>query len=466
LKNSLIENTQELNCILLDLEKQILNKAMEWAREAFKRVLEQIDSLIQQHRPAALHIIHKRSTWYRTRLGMIRVTRRQYRGEDGTYRYLLDEAMGMAKYRHATVAVEEIACRLAAEMPFRRSAEFLNRTTPIALSHQTIHRLVQTAVARSQDAADTATTWFAQTGELPQSKNRKVSRLRIEADGVFLSLQREAARKTEVKLGIAYEGWRKVGKDRYSTVNKTYYAGNTGTNGFWEGMALKLHQRYDLSATHHVVGGDGAAWVKEGADYFGGHYQLCRYHLNRALCHALGHDRKLLRSVQQSCAHGKFADVLARLKETTNSVHSDKAKEIRRLIRYITANASGLKDYRETSVQHHDMLRRTGAIEGNIDKVIVRRMKNQGMSWSLKGIRRMVWLRINIREGTLPECLRFRNSNNVSVAMPEKRVNRVIDRTINDNYARYFNAGLPALSGPHSSRPWVEMLKSLTRIAV
>lgn len=221
MKTSLIENGQELNYHLLDLEKKILNSAMEWAREVFELVLEQIDSLIQRYRSASLHIVHKRNTWYRTRLGLIRVTRRQYQGEDGKYRYLLDEAMGMAKYRHTTVAVEEIVCQLAAEMPFRKSAEFLNRTTPVDLSHQTIHRLVQSAVAHSQNAADTATTRFSQTGEQPQSKNRKVSRLMIEADGVFLSLQREAARKTEVKLSIAYEGWRKIGKDRYSTVNKT-----------------------------------------------------------------------------------------------------------------------------------------------------------------------------------------------------------------------------------------------------
>ncbi len=464
MKNSLIENAQELNSILLDLEKQVLNKAMEWARETLRHILEQIDNLIRHHRPATLQIIHKRGIWYRTRLGLVRVTRRQYQEQDGSYRYLLDEVMGMDKYRHTTVAVEEIACRLAGEMSFRKSADVLSSTTPIELSHQTIHRLVQTAVTHSQDEADRATAWFTETGELPQSKNRKVNRLMIEADGVVLPLQRAAARRAEVKLGIAYEGWRKVGKDRYSTVNKTYYADMVDTNAFWSGMAIKLHQRYDLSTTHHVVGGDGASWIKEGADYFGGHYQLCRYHLNRALCHTLGHDRELHRSVQQSCAQGKLTDVLSRLKESANKAPGDKAKEIHRLIRYITANASGLTDYRGNISQHDSMLRRTGAIEGNIDKLIVRRMKNQGMSWSPQGIRRMVWLRINIRQGTLAECLRLRSSHCAPLTAPEKRVNRVIDRTLNDNYAGYFNVELPALSGPHASRPWVEMLKSLTRI--
>jgi hypothetical protein len=439
---------------------------MEWAREVFKCVLEQIDSLIQRHRPAAFQIVHKRSTWYRTRLGSIRVTRRQYQGEDGRYRYLLDEVMGMAKYRHTTVAVEEIACRLAAEMPFRKSAELLSSMTPIDLSHQTIHRLVLTALADSQEEADRATTGFAETGALPHSEDRKVSRLMIEADGVFLSLQREAARKTEVKLGIAYEGWEKRGKDRYSTVNKTLYADIAGTNEFWAGMTLKLHQRYDMSRTNYVVGGDGAPWIKKGSDYFGGQYQLCRYHLNRALYLAVGHDRETLRSVHYHCRNGKLEDALVHLREAAKRAQGDKAKGIRRLIRYITSNASGLKDYRETTGWHDDMLRRTGAIEGNIDKLIARRMKNQGMSWSPQGIRRMVWLRINMREGTLTKCLRSRSSEVIPAPVPKKQVNRVIDRTLNDNYASYFNATLPALSGPHASRPWVEMLKSLTRIAV
>ena len=466
MKNSLIENSLELKRSFLDTEKMLLAKAIEWAREAFKHFLEQIDLLIQHHRPASLKIAHKRSVWYRTWLGPIRVTRRQYQDRAGKYRYLLDELMGMDKYRHTSFAVKEIACRLAGEMPFRKSAEILNRTTPIDLSHQTIHRLIQTVLADSQDNADMATTWFEETGELPQSEGREANRLMIEADGVVLALQRQQARKAEVKLGIAYERWQEVGKNRYRTVNKAFYADISGTDQFWAGMALKLHQKYDLSGTQYVVGGDGAAWIKEGADYFGGRYQLCRYHLNRALCHVLGHDRKVLRLIQHQCSQGNFVTALAALKEAADGAQNDKSKDIRRVIRYIVSNASGLKDYREDLPKHDGSLRRTGAIEGNIDKLIVRRMKNQGMSWSPQGIRRMLWLRINIREGTLTDCLRTNKSNTTLLKLPAKQVNRVIDHTMKFDYASYFSAGLPAISGPHQSRPWVELLKSLSRIAV
>ncbi len=466
MKTSLTKNAEELKQIVVSIEKELLDKAVECARKAFGKVLEQIDSLIQQHRPADLVIAHKRNTWYRTRLGSIRVTRRQYRGRDGKYRYLLDELMGMSKHRHTTFAVKELACGLAAEMPFRRSAEVLNRTTSLDLSYRTIHRLVRWALADSQDQADRATAWFEATGELKQTEGRKANFLMIEADGVVLPLQREEVRKAEVKLGIAYEGWRKVGKDRYSTVNKTLYADIAGADRFWTGMTLKLHQKYDLDGTQYVIGGDGATWIREGADYFGGQYQLCRYHLNRTLCHALGHDRATLRSVQHYCSRGEHDAALKQLKEAANGASDDKAKDIRQVIKYISSNTSGLGDYRESLGQQGITLRRTGAIEGNIDKLIVRRMKNQGMSWSRQGIRRMLWLRISIREGTLADRLCTCAGETAPTKMPEKQIRRVLDHTIKHDYTNYFTAGMPVLSGPYASRHWVEILKSLTRIAI
>lgn len=467
MKTSLIESEQELKQAIRDLEKTLWAKAIEWAREIYRRLLEQIDSLIKRYRTKALDIVHKRSTWYKTWLGPIRVTRRQYRDRDGKYRYLLDELLGMGKYHHTTTNVQEIALDLAGNTTFRGSAEILRKTAGIDLSHQTIHRLLKRAADGCLESTDRATGWFQETGEIPQAEGKKVGHLIIEADGVMLSLQRETARKAEVKLGIAYEGWNKVGKDRYSTFNKTVYADIAGTDKFWAGMTLKLHERYDLSGIEQVVvGGDGAGWIKEGVDYFGGRYQLCRYHLNRELCHALGHDREMLRLLQRHCNHGEFDAALTLLKEAAARAKVDKAKDIRRTIRYLSSNASGLNDYRQYADQHDKNLRRTGAIEGNVDKLIVRRMKNQGMSWTRQGIRRMLWLRINIREGTLTDCLRTRRSETAPPIAPIKRVNRVIDRTIKHDYADYFSAGLPALSGPHASRPWVEMLKSLTGFAL
>ena len=112
-------------------------------------------------------------------------------------------------------------------------------------------------------------------------------------------------------------------------------------------------------------------------------------------CYALGRDKKMLKLVQHDFNRGEFDAALKLLKEAATVSKTDKALDIKRVIRYIGSNASGLKDYREHIDQHGNDLRRTGAIEGNVDKLIVRRMKNQGMSWTRQGIRRMLWLRIS-----------------------------------------------------------------------
>ena len=94
-------------------------------------------------------------------------------------------------------------------MDFRQSAETLRKTTSIDLSHQTVHRLVARAADPYLKMQDEAVKWFQMTGELPWSENSGTDRILIEADGVMLSLQREKARKAEVKPGISYEGWQR-----------------------------------------------------------------------------------------------------------------------------------------------------------------------------------------------------------------------------------------------------------------
>ena len=64
MKTSLIQNAEELKQIVISVEKDILSRAIECAKEVFGKLLEQIDLLIQRHRPAGLTVTHKRSTWY------------------------------------------------------------------------------------------------------------------------------------------------------------------------------------------------------------------------------------------------------------------------------------------------------------------------------------------------------------------------------------------------------------------
>lgn len=95
MKTSLALNDQELKQAIRDLEKTLLAKAIEWAREVYKVMLERLDCLIRRYRAKTLAIEHKRSTWYKTCLWPVRLTITQYRDADGGYHYLLDELLGM-----------------------------------------------------------------------------------------------------------------------------------------------------------------------------------------------------------------------------------------------------------------------------------------------------------------------------------------------------------------------------------
>ena len=301
---------------------------------------------------------------------------------------------------------------------------------------------------------------------MPQGEGKKIANLMLEADGVMLSLQRERARKAEVKLGIAYEGWKRVGRDRYATVGKTIYSDVAGTDEYWAGVTLKLQRKYDLSdATGIVIGGDGAGWIKEGLGHFGGTFQLCRYHLNRELTYALGPDRQRARSVQGYCERGEVETACCALAEARDKAGVEQARRIDRVRNYLEENRTGLMDYRLALGQGGKKMRRTGAMEGNVDKLVVRRMKNQGMSWKIQGIRRMLCVRFLHIEGKLKDTINGHDRRGCLPAVPVRKARQIIDRIgVVAPHIGVLETAMPALYGPHVGRHWVRILKSFTQV--
>jgi hypothetical protein len=468
LNNSVTNSAEELKEFLRHLDRYLKDRAIEWAKKCYQNIMEQIDTLIAEDRGEGISIDHLRGVWFQTCLGAIRIKRRQYQDGEGRWRYLLDEIMGMEKQWHTTVSVQELALEMASFMPYRRSAEVLKKASAIDLPHQTIWRMVGKAADPYLEKEEQELKWFLETGELAQGEGKQVSRLMVEADGVILSLQREKERRAEVKLGIAYEGWEKAGKDRYKTVNKTAFSTVSGEDDFWSGLSLKLQKTYDLSRVGDtIVGGDGAGWIKEGASYVNGRFQLDRYHLHRELCSAFGRDNQTKGMIWAACERGEVEIGLGIMAEAMKKASGKEALRIARAYRYLNDNRSGVGDYRLKLGEEGKTLRHTGAIEGNIDKLIVRRMKNQGMSWTLKGISRLLCVRFLILEKKLTGWLdNGRQTDNISkITIPTKKVRRIVTRLSIQEPDEWIKAKLPALYGPHSSRPWVRVLKSLSEVS-
>lgn len=459
---TLAQALEELKSQLQYLDKALLGKALEFGRQQYKAILEVIDDRIASQRPKGLRIEHRRAVCYQTCLGPVRVSRRIYKDGSGKRRSLLDELMGMGRRDHTTLTVKEYAVELPTRMPYRAAAAILGKLTAIELAHQTLHCMVKKVAAPCLEKERQERQLFMQTGELPENDGRAPARLMVEADGVMVSQQRQKERKVEVKLGIAYEGWREISRDRYCTVNKTVFATvGGGGDAFWSGMTLKLQKRYDLAGVGQViVGGDGASWVKEGAGYMGGNFQLDRYHLQRELTAALGRDQETKSRVWQAIELGEPAVALNILKETQPRAQGEQSRRLAHACSYLQSNLDGIRDYRLDIKGTAAGLRRTGAIEGNVDKFVARRMKNQGMSWSVRGISSLLCIRRILHENNLGGWL-SRPFQNEIPNLPARKVRRIINNLSMQEPDGWLKAGVPALRGPHAARPWVNQLRSL-----
>jgi hypothetical protein len=115
-----------------------------------------------------------------------------------------------------------------------------------------IHRLAGKVTDPYLKAEERGIEQVYEGGVVPESEGKVVSHLFVEADGTNIALQKEEARRAEVKAGIAYEGWHEVSRDRYRVKDKTVYSGIMNGDRFWEGFSLSLAKKYDLSRTTNL----------------------------------------------------------------------------------------------------------------------------------------------------------------------------------------------------------------------
>ena len=357
----------------------IVEMSLEVARNFCKQVLELLDDYILRMRGKHLKVEHLRSRWVMFSLGNVRFKRRQYIDEDGRRRYLLDEYLGLEGKSPLAPEIKESSIFLTTLLPFMKCAEIMDRSLPqAAVSRTTLHRTVSKVTKPWLQAEESRKRQLYETGELPESEERKVSHLMVEADGVNIALQREKQRKAEIKVGIAYEGWKEVSKERYRLTGKASYCALTSGNVFWEGFSLQLATKYDLTSTENIIiGGDGARWVKDGVDLLGGCFQLDHFHLLRALRRSLGWQTHLVEPIYNACVEGNWLRARTLLTQALNQASGVERNEIQMVIHYLSDNASGLVDYRLKEGRECTHLRRTGAIESNVDKLVANRMKKK-----------------------------------------------------------------------------------------
>ena len=435
-----------------ELEESVRELTEEIGKKVMKSGIEVVDEHLRKEIPTSWRNVGTEKRTMISTAGWIRYRRHIYRDEHGVRRKPVDELLGLERYERCSRQVEQMGAYLASESNYREAAERMSWLLRTEVSHSGIQRMVWkigNQIADDRDAEREAV--FSQGVELEPGQIESKT-LYGESDGVWLHLQREEKKSVEVRVATMYTGKEKVGKQRSKLKNKCSIVAVGLNSQAWQEELLKTaYQTYRLDKVERLVtGGDGNRWVRHSYQGFGipQEYVLDRFHLARAARGAL-RNRAQARAMLEVIRTQGYAAVAPFLQARMTQVDGNQQAQLVDFSKYLRHNQDSLLD-----LEHRPNGQKAGnlgAIEGNVDKLVVRRMKGRGRSWKLRGIRGMLAIcqaRTQLRQ------MAFQRKPQKVVENQPLRSQR-----LSVTYAEKIQKSMPVFSGPHQSRPWVQSLR-------
>jgi hypothetical protein len=348
--------------------------------------------------------------WGRT---AIRRTRVWDRHTGKTY-HLGDRLLRWRPYVRRSVEAVRTACELAASMSYRAARHWWQRMTGSRCSVMNFWRMVQGAgqrlVREERDGV----------GEIrPQDlPPRAVRRVYLEADGVWLRRQKARRRRREssptnsptqvlaprepehllIYVGADYSRLEETGPSRRNAVDKQITVDIGDLRSFGRQWAWRVSRRFDLRRSANVLylcdGEDGLFRLAK-RHFRGALMQLDRFHVHQQLGRAFGLGTPGYRTALSALCRQDLSRVRSLLALRGAGRRREVCEEVRG---YLDRHASVLFTHEEWERRTTVRKMGSGVIEKTIETQINRRMKRQGMSWSIRGARRLGKLRVLYRE--------------------------------------------------------------------
>ena len=200
-----------------------------------------------------------------------------------------------------------------------------------------------------------------------------------------------------------------------------------------------------------ISGGDGNQWVRHSFDRMEipQEFILDRFHLRRAARRAFRDQAEAAQIVAQ-LRHEGFSSVTQHLRQRIEQSEGKERQKLKEFYSYIHNNQDGLLDLEYRGVALPAYL---GGIEGNVDKLVVHRMKGRGCSWRLRGLRAMLALCRHC------EALKQHSYRYLPLSVPNKSIHRV--QKLDVEYSEVLYKTMPILHGPDQDIPWVNTLRKI-----
>ena len=287
-----------------ELEKKVFKFVCFFGCLIIKLLLESYDKKLMNNRDKKKYR-HKglRVTSVNTVMGEVKYKRVMYEvHEEGITKtvYLLDEVLNIsAEGKVSSNLVEKVIETVPVTDSYRKSEKVIEETTNTTLSHEKIRNIVVKIGEKITNKEKEERKLFDKKQLIAGLK--EVTALFEEADGLWINLQgkdrqeklernKKKAKKenkefnpkmkikTELKLHVMYEGWKKDDA-RHSLVNKQYIAGIMKPKEIAKLRDARVYTQYDESKIKlRVTNGDGAKWTK-GITVKGGIYQKDQFHI-------------------------------------------------------------------------------------------------------------------------------------------------------------------------------------------
>lgn len=380
-----------------DFERNVFKYFCKKACDYTRSILESYDKDLMNRRDKSKYR-HKgiRKTTLKTIYGEVSYQRAlyQYKNEDGlkSFVFLLDEDLALKKHGLVSPNMAEYMVSRISEMSYRECSKTVSELTGQSISPMGVWNVIQelgSKVCRDEKQLISAYRSGKICGE------EVAEALFEEADGVYINLQGKDAKsrhqkKAELKVAIAYKGWKETGKNRYGLEGKIVTAGFAKSQEFQECREASIASVYNLDEVKvRLLNGDGASWIKRVKDKET-LFQLDPYHKYKAVRELVPYKE----AVQAIILYLKTADIAGLfdyIETYINSLSDEKEIENgEKLYSYFKNNRKGLLPY-QMQVEYMPaapkglLYRNMGAMENHIWSVIARRMKHNHTSWSIKG---------------------------------------------------------------------------------
>ncbi len=442
------ESTKEISKKLKmdDLESNLSHLSKEISGELSREVMDLVDEQIRRQVPSNWKNVGREKRSIQFEHGYTTYYRRIYMDEQGVRRKPLDELMNMKPYERNSPKIREIGCVLAANSTYRMASQNLSFLTHHYFSPNSIQRMVW----------QVGNQICQQENNFQSSKSGEIMAdiLYAESDGVWLHLQHENKRKTEVKVAVIYTGKNGIGKGRYKLQNKVVLTHLGGSTGQWqEKLREWADAHYDLQNVKLLVsGGDGSTWVKQSFDLFNlpQTHLLDRFHLIRALRQAFGQDLPIQETSKKLFSEG-FEAVSDQLLNCIGKTKDKRRNHMIQVYKYLQNNQEALLDLDKRGYPFLSF-GNLGAIEGNVDKLVVHRMEGRGCCWRMTGAKAMLAI-LRHKEALQNHAFLYQ-----PIVPKRRRINRVVPTKEQQSYSPA-SGSLPIFRSHNLSKQWVQLLK-------